>query len=262
MKKYGLAVLAGVLGLGITNSMDPAQQQVPESGLVSLVMDTSSATDVGNPSYSIQVNDYNPAICDIPVPRVYPKAMGKPHQGKLQNAMPLPYTPCLDIQSMHHYGTWELLSTIAHAAYETYLEYGLQTEVHDLSKERGGRFPPHRSHQNGLDADISLFHYDPATKTNSTAYRPIGRNDNPQTWEVNWHFIKTLQEQGTVRAIFLDREYIGKLRKYVLKQFGEQEWNHYGTVLHHEPGHNTHFHVRIEAPTLPILLAQAEGRKG
>ncbi|MEK6901105.1 MAG: penicillin-insensitive murein endopeptidase, partial [Nanoarchaeota archaeon] len=174
----------------------------------------------------------------------------------------LPDTPCLDIQSPHRYGTADLITTITRAAYETYLDYGVRTEVHDLSRMEGGLLVPHRSHQNGLDADISLFHYDTHTKEYSTEYRPVGRNDNSQTWDVNWHFLKTMQQQGPIQAIFIDREYIDKLRKHVLKQYGPQEWNQYGTILSHEPGHKTHFHVRIEASSPPVLLAQAGGRKG
>ena len=256
MRRYTIAALCGLLSLGWHTTLDSAQQRTPYSLLETTVQTAAPQADTPPPAYDAS------AVCIPPFLDSPAQSLGKPNKGKLKNGVALPDNPCLDTKSPHRYGTLELITTITQTAYETYLEYGVRTEVHDLSRIGGGPLPPHRSHQNGLDADISLFHYDPATKEFSTAYRPIGRNDNPQTWEVNWHFIKTIQEQGTVRAIFLDREYIGKLRKYVLKQFGEQEWNHYGTILHHEPGHNTHFHVRIEAPTLPILLAQAEGRKG
>ncbi len=257
MRRYTIAALCGMFSLGVATTLDSAQQRTPYSLLETTVQIVAPQADTPPPIYDAS------AVCIPPLLDADSQSLGMPHKGKLKNGIALPDNPCIDAQSLHHYGTSELITTITRAAYETYLDYGVRTEVHDLSRMGGGLLSPHRSHQNGLDADISLFHYDPKTQEYSTAYRPIGRNDNPQTWDINWNFIKIIQQEGyPIQAIFIDKDYIAKLRRHVLRYHREQEWDQYGKVLHHEPGHKDHFHIRIEASSPPILLAQTEGKKG
>ncbi len=123
--------------------------------------------------------------------------------------------------------------------------------VHDVSQERGGRLPPHASHQNGRDADIILY------RTNCT--------DNMCGWqsvdadelnvELQWYLFRTWIQAGFVEYIFLDRHLQVPLYEYARDRGASEaeldEWFEYpngGGIIRHEPGHDDHLHVRFVEP--------------
>lgn len=92
--------------------------------------------------------------------------------------------------------------------------------IGDISREGGGKFPPHKSHQTGIDVDIGLMRSDgieDATNISHSSYsRPLTRE-----------LIKMVFATGSVKVIFFnDKDLIGE--KLVKK------W----------PGHDNHLHVR------------------
>lgn len=124
--------------------------------------------------------------------------------------------------------------------------------IHDLSNERGGPFPPHRSHQSGRDADIGYYH----TGCTSTdcQYRAIRASELVPRYQ--WELFKFWIDQGTVDYLFVDYTLQEPLYDYAksigvssrdldrIFQYPRGRHSRAG-VIRHEPGHRTHFHVRF-----------------
>lgn len=87
------------------------------------------------------------------------RSVGAPNRGRLQNGVPLRATDHLAVApSGHSHGTEELVRMIERAAARVQAESpGPRMYVGALSRERGGRVPPHSSHQSGRDADIGFY---------------------------------------------------------------------------------------------------------
>jgi len=75
--------------------------------------------------------------------------------------------------------------------------------------------------------------------------------------EANWLLIRSLLDTGLVERILLDKAFIARLRRYVIRSgeltsaeafrvFPQDEdpWMMDG-VVHHVPGHKHHMHVRV-----------------
>lgn len=123
--------------------------------------------------------------------------------------------------------------------------------VHDLSFERGGRMPPHRSHQNGLDADISYYRIGAVGESPYEAVTPEELDVRLQ-----WYLFRTWIDQGVVEYIFVNHELQEPLYEYARARGATEaqleEWFQYPSrsrrgVIRHEPGHDDHFHIRFHA---------------
>jgi LysM repeat protein len=122
--------------------------------------------------------------------------------------------------------------------------------VGDLSLPTGGRMPPHKSHQNGLDADICILSTD---ATRNCIWRAIGADelDVPRTW----YLFKSWMDQGYVEYIFIDRKLQAPLYEYARSRGATEaqlaRWFEYprrggsSALIRHEPGHDDHFHIRF-----------------
>jgi penicillin-insensitive murein endopeptidase len=118
-----------------------------------------------------------------------------------------------------------------------------------ISRREGGYLSPHLSHQSGRDVDVGYFY-----KSKPGWYvRATRRNlDVPRTWAL----IRTLIARTDVRYIFMDRKVQGLLRDYAEKIGEDNTWLEsvfHGSdteppIILHEPGHDTHFHVRFYNP--------------
>ena len=127
--------------------------------------------------------------------------------------------------------------------------------VGDLSKERGGCLPPHKSHRGGVDADIG-FYYRGAHQR-----RWLG-GATPETLDADrtWQLIKTLQATGKLEFVFMDHSLHEVLYQAALRA-GETpqtlqsmiQWPRpieraHETVVRHLDGHDNHMHVRLRCP--------------
>ena len=97
------------------------------------------------------------------VPDSASRSIGTPNHGRLEHPEQVRSTPNLIVQpGSHHYGTDELVGLVRRAAERLQeRERGPRLLVGSLSSRRGGRLPPHSSHQNGRDADLGFFVTDP-----------------------------------------------------------------------------------------------------
>lgn len=129
--------------------------------------------------------------------------------------------------------------------------------VHDLSKRRGGKFWPHKSHRTGRDVDIRVVHKNPPKKyTRAT----------PRTMDVErmWFLITALIGTGDVEMIFLDRWLQRALFRHALsKGMSRDELapilqyprGRRRAVVRHAKGHADHIHVRFLRRTTRLPVA-------
>jgi len=105
---------------------------------------------------------------------------------------------------------------------------GTRMGVGDLSAVGGGNFPPHASHQNGLDVDVRYVRSDGVEGPFNFNADPAARYDQAETQELIDLFIA----QGAT-AIFVDA------RANIVDATG---------VVQTDNGHFNHFHVRFPDP--------------
>lgn len=125
--------------------------------------------------------------------------------------------------------------------------------VHDISLPRGGWLPPHASHQKGRDVDICY----PLRARYAGVARPTpAMLDLERTWFLVKRFIDT----GDVVYVFMDRRLQRVLYQYALEHGESQESlrglfeyprRRANAIIRHDPGHQTHFHVRFRKDAQP-----------
>lgn len=128
-----------------------------------------------------------------------------------------------------------------------------EIDVFDLSYEGGGQMRGHRSHQNGLDADISYYR--------------VGEDDGHSEWRdttadeldvrLQWYLFRTWIDLGAVEYIFVDYELQQPLYEYARARGATEdqlaEWFQYPRrgsrvgIIRDEPGHDDHFHIRFHS---------------
>ncbi len=182
-----------------------------------------------------------------------PVAIGSPNSGRLLHGMKLEEGECLKpMRPERSYGTLELITTLRTAACNIEQEYGIPLTVLDMSKKGGGKFTwkdgrgrtrGHLSHQNGLDADVYQY-----VSTDAGVYSAQGRlhSNDTEALNVNWNFVKALQEGLYHTKVFWSERNIAILRRFVQREYGAREWEQYGEpILKGWRGHETHYHVRV-----------------
>jgi murein endopeptidase len=118
--------------------------------------------------------------------------------------------------------------------------------IGDLSRKSGGWLRPHRSHQSGLDADIGYYY------STGPAWFVRATDENFDA-ERTWALVRALIEGGNVQYVFMDRT-VQKLiqpvaHDHLPRGVSEEDLFRgpvpHETIIRHEPGHATHFHVRF-----------------
>jgi murein endopeptidase len=180
-------------------------------------------------------------------------AVGHPNRGRLRNGVPLPESEHYRIAKAEHaFGTSHTILQLqtaitdfrARSAYEGELVVGA------ISREGGGRLRPHKSHQNGRDADVRLP---------KLAGVPKNKEPGPDEidWPAAWRLVEAFLATGEVEYIFLE---YGRQRRLVqaahaagadakwldeVVQFPRSSRANVG-VVRHEKGHTSHIHVRFK----------------
>ncbi len=114
---------------------------------------------------------------------------------------------------------------------------GLRINVNDLSRRRGRHFPPHRSHRNGLDADLRYVRLDGKDA-------PLDLRFHPEAYdaEATQELMRLLVELCPVEVIFVDLERLG-FDGNTLNRHASGRGQH---LLRHASGHSNHFHLRLQ----------------
>ncbi len=149
----------------------------------------------------------------------------------------------------------------AHAAVEAKHPDGPDMVVGDISRRNGGRFPPHRSHQDGCDVDMRYFLL--GEQPADYKYRMV----TPANFDTGrvWTLIEHLHETGQVDRIFVDYRHQRRLYRYAIKQL-KKDKDDLASILsyprgryrpeslvRHVRGHHNHLHIRFKAPIARTL---------
>lgn len=144
--------------------------------------------------------------------------------------------------------TVEYLRTAIEAVHRQFPN-GHPVFVGDISSKRGGYLRPHLSHQSGKDVDVGYFY----TREPKWYARARATNlDRPRTWA----FVRALITRTDVHYIFIDRRIQRVLRSYAESIGEDPGWlasifegtRSEPAIIRHEPGHDTHLHVRFYNP--------------
>lgn len=193
-------------------------------------------------------------------------SVGRGGRGRLLFAVRMPATPGMHIRNPGE--AWTVPEVVvamqaAHAAVEAAHPGGPDMVIGDISRRNGGRFPPHRSHQHGLDVDMRYFLH--GEQLPDYTYRRVTA-ENFDTARV-WTLLKHFYDSGGVDLVFVDYRHQRRLYRYArreLKMTAEElaPILSYPTarfrrdaLVRHVPAHYNHIHVRFKAP-----IARALGR--
>lgn len=183
-------------------------------------------------------------------PRFPSMSRGSATHGRLVNGMPMPAGDHWLVR--HTSRAWGTDETISHlirgfTATAEALPGGGTPLVADISRRRGGRFRPHRSHTSGRDVDVTYYRNDVVSTSHFTPTRRSTMDHARQ-----WHLFKYWIERDLVTYIFIDNRLQRSLYNYAVSQgespellaeaFGEPRGR---GILRYSPGHDDHFHVRF-----------------
>lgn len=213
---------------------------------------TSTATPVApRPPVAAQLPPLTPTV-GLPAGHAG-RSVGTPTRGRLQGGVQLPAQPELyTIRNPDHsYGTSLAVGALQRALADFRRDSGFTRElvVCDMSKERGGRFRPHRSHTSGRDVDLRL----PLRRGIPDGTIPTMAHQ--VDWDVTWKLVKSLVETGEVRYVFLARQRQKPLYE-AARRAGESAESLEAliqyprrslktAILRHSAGHTKHIHVRF-----------------
>ena len=181
-------------------------------------------------------------------------SVGVPHGGFLVNGVQLPEDPRWKLADHGNtWGTQETVDYLSRSLAEVYREHPDSEPVYvgHISRKRGGRLSPHKSHQSGRDVDVGFFY-----RGRRARWYERGTLQNLD-WPRMWLFVRSLIVDTDVYLIFLDRSLQRHLQNYAASIGEDRAWLSdifRGTgptglpLIRHEPGHATHFHVRFHNP--------------
>ncbi len=218
----------------------------------------------------------------LPFPKRKARTTGSPNRGHLRRGELFPRVPGVTVkQKQPGYGATHMITRIIDAVGQVNKRHAETPDLvlGDISRKGGGRLKPHKSHQNGLDADIGYYHVTKVPKNRFTV--ATAKNlDRSRTWTL----VKRLLESGEVQYIFMSTSVQKLLRDYVLKRRradgawclrflrvladrryrmpskrrkrGASGWErcvlkafgyrgHRNALIRHAKGHDNHIHVRL-----------------
>jgi LysM repeat protein len=152
---------------------------------------------------------------------------------------------------------WGTAETIRHiqsavSIYKRKLPGGPKVHVGDISKQSGGKFSPHLSHQHGRDVDVGYV------LEGKYAHETRFRSANGDSLDVarTWALVKAFVDTNDVTYIFMDYRIQKRLYEYAQKhgvsedtldelfQYPRGRGRTHGLIRHWK-GHVNHFHVRF-----------------
>ncbi len=196
------------------------------------------------------------------LPSLGSMSLGRPNAGAQLNAVRMPegkYWQLVDPR--RSWATQETVDYLIAAIEQVNKTHpgGHKLYIGHLSRKKGGRLHPHRSHQSGRDVDIS-YYYKPKR---AAWYQNANKHtlDLPRTWAL----VRALVTHTDVEMMFIDFSVQRLLKDYALSIGEDKAWinsvfryrsNQISTIVRHTWGHVSHIHVRFYNPR-----AQEVGRR-
>lgn len=131
---------------------------------------------------------------------------------------------------------------------------GADLMVLDIAQESGGRFKPHRTHQNGADVDLRYYLKSVPPNDHEKRFVHASKLDLPRMWT----FLKLLKYYDLAEVIFMDNRLQKALYDYGLKKLEmtkpelatylsyPRKGRRSGALIRHIPNHYHHLHVRLK----------------
>jgi LysM repeat protein len=189
------------------------------------------------------------------------KSVGSCNSGKIENGVKLPEDSNYTMVSGYVWGSAYTIQKLreALATFRRDVDYEGYIMISDLSKQGGGHFDPHKSHQAGRDIDIWLPAVRGAYRPKEGAtgkkkwHRPVGDEID---WYATWGLVRALIRTGAVKYVFLDwdrQKYVYEAARNMGATAKElDEWIQFPRsksspkgIFRHSAEHFTHVHVRF-----------------
>ncbi len=198
---------------------------------------------------------------------------GWPWRGRLLDAVRLQPTEHVhlvdaDVPRGRHFGTIELVGLITRVAARVADDApGARLQVGELSGERGGNIPGHRSHENGRDVDLGFYFVDAETGEPVDLPRFVNQTRRGARLESralrfddvrNWRLVEALatDEVAPVQHAFVHRDLRARLLRAGERLGAPAELLERVKRIVISPGvahpHRNHFHVRIYCPASDV----------
>lgn len=259
MMKGSLSICGLVIALSSvptsSNSLSRSQETFSEWQLAQEVVNQRSLTGSENTLASPTTLDFTLEEVQIFESKPMPIALGQPNRGKLRDGIEVLEDECLiPTHLTNSYATQELYDTLRLGGCAVAQEYGVRLTLMDLSREGGGKLRPHKSHQNGRDADVSPYRI---IKGQIVSTTPKNNSKGKAAMEVNWDLVKGFQQSPHPVTILWYQSNVWAMKQYVVQEHGQEEWNKYGSVFKacaartskdEKPyclGHQNHMHLRV-----------------
>jgi len=201
------------------------------------------------PLWERDATDTRPIEVVVPVGAT---SRGLPTRGSLVNGQRLPESELYTLKPREgYYASTQTMAQLQRgiASFRRRTKFAGEVLISSASKRKGGRFPPHLSHQSGRDLDIGLVAY-PMLATGQEA------SEGEVDWAATWALIREFLDSGQVEFVFL--AYVHQQKLYeaaqamgtseeVLEevfQYPKGPQSGRGTIRH-SPGHERHFHIRF-----------------
>jgi len=183
-------------------------------------------------------------------------SIGRANRGRLVRGVELPDRPDLYTRRKPEeawgssHAITQLMAAVTRFRHETGFKRAVV--IGGISKARGGRFRPHKSHQSGRDIDIRM----PITAAaEGKKHTTAGDID----WRATWQLIHAFLVSGEVEYVFLEHSLQKRLYKAAREAGATKDqlalWLQWPNspkstrgkkaVIRHVKGHIVHFHVRI-----------------
>ena len=188
-------------------------------------------------------------------------SVGHPHDGYLLNGVEMPKSKrWLLADPQNAWGTTETITAIVRCIDKVFQQFPDSSPaiIGSVSRQGGGPFSPHKSHQSGRDADVYLW-----IKDRGRQWYVPGNAENLDRART-WAFMRSVITGTDVEYILLDRAVQPLVEEYALSVESDKAWvqelfhgdgKYFRPMIKHVPGHTGHMHVRFYNP-----IAQQRGR--
>jgi penicillin-insensitive murein endopeptidase len=245
---------------------EPIKQPEPEAT-------STKNTDSANTSND-ELEQEPGGVYKNPVVDYVINSLGKSNRGSQKNAMSLlektsslkgsSPTSVVRPKQQRYYGNPVMINFIVDVSYQ--LQNNILkdsewvSEVSDISRKRGGQLSPHKSHQNGLDADIGYLIRDKRSGYYGKDIVNGSRLSSEFLLDEQYEWFKTMnkKQEGKVYCMFVHKVIKREMCRHAQQKseyFGENDSrNNPLTVemlrrLQSRPtDHHNHFHLRLKCP--------------
>ena len=202
-------------------------------------------------------------LASLPPP-VDVQSVGRPQDGHLLDGVQIPRDPAAYHlrRPWRAWGTNQTVSQVVRVIERVHRAFpGVHPlAIGDLSARRGGKITMHVSHQSGRDIDLGFyFNKRPPHYPDEFVVATADNLDFDATWALITGLAATADRPDGVERMFMSYDTQRLFWRLALKhgvaratlerlfQYPHGQGSRHG-LIHHEPGHDEHVHVRFKCP--------------